>query len=234
MKKVWGILIAVTAISGAANAQKVYVQGGVNFANISKNNSGETSDNNVLTTFNAGIMGRFGLSDIFDLETGLLFTGKGAKAETYLNSNRDENFVKAKFNPYYIELPLNAVFKIPFSPGAARNIFISAGPYVAMGVTGKTKLETDVAGFTTKSSEDIKFNDDDPTTGGQEGAAYNRIKRFDFGANFGAGVDLGPVLIKANYGLGLSKISSLETDNDDNDKNKYRTFSVSIGIPIGR
>jgi hypothetical protein len=220
-------------LGGAANAQKFYVQGGANFANITKNNNGETSDNNILTTFNAGFMSRFGISKIFDLETGLLFTGRGAKAETFFGANEDDNYVKAKFNPYYVELPLNAVVKFPLLPSSS-NIFISAGPYVAMGVAGKTKVETKIGGLTSTSSEDIKFNNDDPATSGQEDAAYNRIKRFDFGLNFGAGVDLGPILLKANYGLGLSKISSVDTDNNENDKNKYRTLSVSVGIPLGR
>jgi hypothetical protein len=34
--------------------------------------------------------------------------------------------------------------------------------------------------------------------------------------------------------LGLAKIRSTETDNSSNDKNKYRTVSVSLGIPLGR
>jgi hypothetical protein len=233
MKKVLFIL-AITAAGGAANAQKIYVQGGANFANITKNNAGETSDNNILTTFNAGVMGRFGISKIFDLETGLLFTGRGAKAETFFGADESDNYVKAKFNPYYIELPVNAVVKLPLSVGGNSNVFVNAGPYVAMGVAGKSKVETKFVGVTSTSSENIKFNNDDPTTNQQEGAAYDRIKRFDFGLNFGAGIDFGQILVKANYGLGLSKISSASTDNSDNDKNKYRTLSVSVGIPLGR
>ena len=34
-----------------------------------------------------------------DLESGLLFTGRGSKAETYFNGGND--YVKSTFNPYY-------------------------------------------------------------------------------------------------------------------------------------
>src|SRR5690606_15649341 len=157
--------------------QTVYVQGGVNFANISTNDDGSVEDNNSLTSFNLGIMSRFGLSEVIDLEAGLLFTGKGAKAETYFNAGND--YIKAKFNPYYIELPVNLLVNIPLA--TENNLFVYAGPYAAMGVGGKSKLSTKFGLIEAESESDIEFNDDDPTTSGQEDAAYDRLKRFDFG-----------------------------------------------------
>ncbi|MFT3979107.1 MAG: porin family protein [Ferruginibacter sp.] len=229
MKKLLAIMI-VSSIGLAANAQLFYVQGGVNLANITKNNEGQTEDNNMLTTFNAGVMGRFGISKIIDLETGLLLTGRGAKAETYFNGGSD--YVKAKFNPLYVELPLNVVVNVPLEGNT--KLFFTGGPYAAMGVGGKSKLQTKIGLIESSSEEDIKFNDDDPTTSQQEDAAYNKLKRFDYGLNVGAGFDLGKVLLKANYGFGLAKINSTESNNSDNDKNKYRTISISVGIPLGR
>ena len=82
--------------------------------------------------------------------------------------------------------------------------------------------------------EKIEFNNDDPTTSQQEGAAYDKLKRFDYGANFGGGINLGDVILKANYGLGLAKINSTQTNNSENDKDKYRTISISLGIPLGK
>lgn len=232
MKKLFLLALTATTI-GTAHAQ-FYVQGGVNLANITKNDAGETSDNNMLTTFNAGLLGRFGISKIFDLETGVLFTGRGSKAETYFSNNADDNYIKAKFNPYYIEVPLNAVVKFPLNTTGDNSFFVHAGPYAAMGVAGKSKREAKFIGLTSTSTETIEFNDDDPSTSEQENAAFDKLKRFDFGANFGAGLDLGSVILKANYGLGLTKINSTETNNSENDRNKYRTISISVGIPLGR
>ncbi len=231
MKKLLlGLIVLSSALS--TKSQTVYVQGGVNLANISNNTAGQTSDRNTLTTFNAGVLARFGISPVFDLESGLLLTGHGSKSVTYFTSSTQDNYVKAKFNPYYVELPLNALVKFPLAKSA--HLFVSAGPYVAIGVGGKSKLESRFGGATTESTSTIKFSKDDPTTTAQEGAAYDRLKRFDYGANFGAGIDFGSAMIKLGYGLGLAKINSTQTNNNADDKNKYRTWSISVGIPLGK
>jgi len=230
MKKLLAMAFCA-AIFTTAKSQ-VYVQGGVNLANISIGKSGETENNNMLTTFNAGILGRFNLSTVFDLETGLLLDGRGSKANTYFTNSTEDNYVKSTFNPLYLEVPLNLVFRIPLQKNT--NVFFNAGPYAAMGIAGKSKLETRIFGSTTNSESNIKFSNDDPTTTQQEDAGYNKLKRFDYGVNVGGGVDLGKVLLKINYGMGFAKINSTESDNSANDKNKYRTVSISLGIPLSR
>jgi hypothetical protein len=230
MKKL--LVLALCAGIFTTAKSQVYVQGGLNLANISVGKSGETEDNNMLTTFNAGILGRFNLSTVFDLETGLLLDGRGSKANTYFTNSTEDNYVKSTFNPLYLEVPLNFVFRIPLEEKT--NIFLNAGPYAAMGIAGKSKLETRIFGATTKSERTIKFSNDDPTTTQQEDAGYDKLKRFDYGVNVGGGIDLGKILLKVNYGMGFAKINSTESDNSANDKNKYRTVSVSLGIPLSR
>lgn len=231
MKKMIAVSL-LTAMGICAKAQ-FYVQGGLNLANITNTKDGQTEDNNWLPTFNAGLMGRFGISEVFDIESGLLLTGKGSKAETYFTGSRDDNYVKTKFNPVYIELPVNAVVKFPLQANAKSNIFLNAGPYVAVGILGKSKMEQKIIGVTSSSTSDIKFSNDDPFTSEQEDASYNKLKRFDYGLNFGGGVDLGALILKVNYGMGLAKIGSTQPNNSVDDKNKYRTFSISAGIPLG-
>lgn len=209
-----------------------YIQGGVNLANITKTTDGQTEDNNMLTTFNAGILGRFGLSKVVDLESGLLFTGRGSKAETYfISGNTTDNYAKTKFNPYYLEVPLNLVVRIPVKNTSG--LFFHAGPYAAIGVTGKSTSDQKILGITSHSENDIQFATDDPFTSGYEDAAYYKLKRFDLGLNIGGGFDLGKLLLKVNYGYGLSKINSTESNNSADDKNKYRTLSFSAGLPLG-
>lgn len=232
MKKIMAVSVLTVLVIGAK--AQFYVQGGLNLANITKTTSGKTEDNNLLPTFNAGIMGRFGLSDVLDLETGLLLTGRGAKANTYFTSATDNNYVKTKFNPIYIELPLNAVVKFPLQAKSKSNIFINAGPYIAVGIAGKSKYEQKIIGTTSSSTSNIKFSNDDPFTSQQDDAAYNKLKRFDYGINLGGGLDFGKLLVKANYGIGLAKINSTQSNNTADDKNKFRTLSISVGIPLGR
>jgi len=69
MKKVVLGLVLTTAVALSTKAQ-IYVQGGLNLANITKTTDGQTEDNNMLPSFNVGILGRFDLSPMFDLESG--------------------------------------------------------------------------------------------------------------------------------------------------------------------
>ena len=101
MKKMT-VLLFVTLLTIGAKAQ-FYAQGGLNLANITNTNNGQTEKNHWLPTFNAGLISRIGISSSFDLESGILFTGKGSKAETYFNNDAD--YVKTKFNPLYLEVP---------------------------------------------------------------------------------------------------------------------------------
>ena len=222
--------IAMVFIITHASAQLFYAQGGLNLANITTTNDGQTEKNNMLATFNAGFMGRFGLSKTVDLESGLLLTGRGSKAETYFNGGND--YVKSTFNPLYIELPLNLVVTVPLEKSSG--IFFNAGPYVAVGIGGKSKTDSKVGLITSSSSSSIKFSNDDPFTSQQDDAAYDKLKRFDFGINVGGGFQFEHLLLKVNYGFGLAKINSTQSNNTVNDKNKYRTLSFSVGIPLSK
>ena len=233
MKKLFLGLALMTSAALATKAQ-VYLQGGLNLANITKTKAGQTEKNNMLPSFNVGLMGRLPITSMFSLESGALLTGRGSKAETYFNSGND--YVKTKFNPLYIEVPLNAVVKIPLDSKGSNgsNVFFHAGPYAAVGIAGKSTRETSTLGILSTSSSNIKFSNDDPFTSQQEDAGYDKLKRFDFGLNFGGGVQFGKVILKANYGLGLTKINSTQSNNNADDKNKYRTLSFSVGIPLSK
>lgn len=228
MKKSLLILFISTGVAIGLHAQKTYVLGGANIANITKDKDGNTDDRKSLVSFNAGIMGQFGISKIVDIETGLLFTGKGAKSESNFGNG---DYIKTTFNPLYIELPLNLLVNFPLL-SKNNKLFVHGGPYVAMGVAGKSKYESKIGILSSKSESNIQFNNDNPTTAQQEDASYAKTKRFDYGLNFGGGIALKNFILKANYGLGLAKINSTETNNTADKKNKYRTLSLSVGIPF--
>ncbi|MBK8522534.1 MAG: outer membrane beta-barrel protein [Chitinophagaceae bacterium] len=113
--------------------------------------------------------------------------------------------------------------------------FFHAGPYVAVGIAGKSRQESKFGPLVSTSTSNIKFSNDDPFTPDvEEDAGYDRLKRFDLGLNFGGGVQFGKIMLKANYGVGLTKINSTQSNNNADDKNKYRTLSFSVGIPLGK
>ncbi|WP_207632544.1 porin family protein [Foetidibacter luteolus] len=239
MKKKILTLAAVTALfvtaasaqeKGKLNPGGIYIKGGYNSANISTKSDGSVHDSRSLGTFHAGVIADLPIADIFSFQTGLLLNGKGAKADYYADpNNQSDNYVKTRFNPLYLELPANFLVKFPI--GNDLRIYAGAGPYVAMGIGGKSKAEISVLGEKTTTSESIKFNNDDPTTGEQEGARFDRLKRFDVGLNALAGVETNRLMLGLNYGWGLTKINSTQTNNSD-DKNKYRTLSLSLGVRL--
>ncbi|CAN5551007.1 hypothetical protein BH10BAC2_BH10BAC2_40530 [soil metagenome] len=228
-----GVVISATLIaqkSEKVNPGGIYIRGGYNAANISVNKDGSVNDAKTLSTFHFGATADIPLAWVLSFQTGLLLNGKGSKSNYYADaSNHADNYVKSTFNPLYLELPANLVLKFPI--GTVARLYVGAGPYAAMGIGGKSKTESSLLGVTSSTSENIKFNDDDPLTGEQEGARYGRLKRFDFGINALAGVEIKRFMVGVNYGLGLTKINSTQTDNST-DNNKYRTFSVGVGVKL--
>ncbi len=214
----------------AANAQESSAQlkAGVNMANISVTNDGKVDDANMITSFQVGVVGDFPLvGEVFSFQPGVLFTGKGSK--TQKGDASSLNYKKETFNPYYIEVPANFVFKVPMG---ATKFFVGAGPYLGVGVAGKTKLEGKIGGFVINGERDIDYSNDDPTTPNtEEGAGFAKVKRFDYGLNGTAGIEGKTVVLGVNYGYGLAKIPS-GTNSSANNNNKYRVLSFTVGIKL--
>jgi len=240
-KKACSLLAVVLIIAGSTFAQEtstatkvnpggIYIKGGYNAANISVKKDGSVNDAKTLSTFNVGFIGDIPLAPVLSFQTGLYLNGHGAKSTYYVEpGNHADNYVKSTFNPLYLELPANLVLKFPL--GDDVRLYAGAGPYAAMGIGGGSKTESSFAGVVTNSSNTIKFNNDDPFTDEQEGARYDRLKRFDFGLNGLAGFEFSRFMLGVNYGLGLTKINSTQTNNST-DNNKYLTFSVNVGVRL--
>lgn len=206
-----------TSVNPQGNPGGIYIKGGVNFSNISTSNNGSYRDANMLTTWNAGVVADLPISTLLSVQPGLVLNGKGAKvSHTYMVGGDVAASDKVKMNPLYLELPVNLVVKLPITTGT--NFFVGAGPYGALGIGGKYKATATVAGATGETSRKIKYgssSDDD-------------LKRFDYGLNALAGLEIDRVMLGVNYGFGLSKIVP-NTDDFSNDKNKYRVLSVNVG-----
>lgn len=214
----------------ASNAQKAQIRAGVNLANVSVTENGRVDEANQLTSFQVGVLTDIGLgSKYLVLQPGILYTGKGSKVQK--GTAGQAGYFKQTFNPTYLELPVNLLFKAPI--GSTSRFFAGAGPYVAMGIGGKTKTEGTRALTGDYSFErDIKFSNDDPTTFGQEeGTGLGVIRRFDYGLNGTAGIEGKSAVLSVNYGLGMAKLQSGTNNNADNN-NKHRVLSFTLGIKI--
>ena len=217
------ILLTVSAQKGTA-----ILRGGLNLANVSVTENGRIDDAKTLTSFQVGIIGDISLAEFIALQPGLLVTGKGTKSQD--GDPSDANYFKATTNPIYLEVPLNLVFKGPI--GRDTKFFAGAGPYLAIGISGKNKTEGKFLGTSFGSEKDIEWSDDDPTTlDYEEGAGFGIMKRFDYGLNGTAGIETRNIVLSVNYGLGLAKLQSGSNSSED-DRNKHRVLSFTLGFKL--
>lgn len=229
-------LLVISIISAPSFAQEkekedsdaAWIKGGVNFANVSYNKDGEVDDASWLTSFHVGIMGDISIAKILAIQPGIFFTGKGSKIQSGTPS--DINYYKATTNPYYIEIPVNIAIKLPIA--SKSNFFFGAGPYAAIGVGGKRKIEGKTLGVAFSSKEKIEYSNDDPSTfNNEEGTGLGVMRRFDYGLNATAGFQLDGGMIALNYGYGLAKLQSGTNSSEDNN-NKHRVLSLSVGFRL--
>jgi hypothetical protein len=229
MRRFFSISIVALLFSSAAQAQSnAQIKAGVNLANVSTTNDGNVDDANMLTSFHVGILGDVHIASILHLQPGIFFTGKGSKIEI---GRPTENFyAKQTTNPFYIEVPVNLVIKLPFNDES--HFFFGAGPYGAIGIAGKAKTDKKVLGFSSHTENSIEFSNDDPTTfGEEEGTGLGVLKRFDYGLNGTVGVEGKSIVLSAGYGLGLAKLQSGSNSGEDNN-NKHRVLSFSLGFKL--
>ncbi|WP_276503704.1 outer membrane beta-barrel protein [Terrimonas pollutisoli] len=231
MKKiiVCATLSSVAFLSSYAQNSSAILRGGVNLANVSVTDNGGIDDAKMLTSFQVGILGDINLTSFLALQPGLTFTGKGTK--TQRGKEGDAGYFRATSNPYYVEVPVNLVFK---TPTGQSNFFIGAGPYIAMGIAGKNKIDgRTLLGATYHSERNIEWSNDDPTTlNEEEGSGFGIMKRFDYGLNGTVGIEASKMVISANYGLGLAKLQSGSGGSGDDNNNKHRVLSFTLGFRL--
>jgi Outer membrane protein beta-barrel domain len=219
------LLVSLSAVH--AQKSSAIIKGGVNLANVSINDNGGIDDAKTLTSFQVGIIGDINLTSFLAIQPGLLFTGKGTKTQSGVEGSA--NWSRASANPYYLEVPVNLVFKTPTGPV---KFFAGAGPYLGIGIAGKNKIEGAILGTNYSSENSIKFSNDDPATlNTEEGAGFGIMKRFDYGLNGLVGIETSNLVLSANYGLGLAKLQSGSGSGNDNN-NKHRVFSFTLGFKL--
>jgi hypothetical protein len=208
-------------------SQAQVLKGGINLANVSITNDGDIDDNKMLTSFQVGFTGNLKIAPFLFFQPGILFTGKGSKTQS--GEITDATYYRATSNPYYIEVPANFVFKTPTGP---IKFFAGAGPYIAVGVSGKNKVDGKILGASFSSEKSIEWSNDDPSTlDYEEGSGYGIMKRFDYGLNGIAGIETKNIVLSVNYGYGLAKLQSGSNSSAD-DKNKHRVLSFTVGIKL--
>lgn len=207
-------IIALIVATPTFAQVKFGLKGGLNLTNMlaKDNNENLSKDYKVKMGFHLGATATFSISKKFGLESGILFSTKGFKAES-LN-------IKRTVHVNYLELPILAVYKIDL--GRA-NLLIHAGPYFGYALSGKLKTDKPVLGPNNNAKEeDLKIGTD---------KLKDDIRPLDWGLNIGTGVEINNITVGIQYGAGIANISAY-TDNKTVIKNS--AFYVSLGYKFGR
>lgn len=202
MKKMRLVLVvAMLAIVTGASAQlNLGVKGGVNMSNFYGD---DLDDQNVKIGFHIGLAADYEIAYNSAIQTGLFFTTKGAK---YSESIGDAS-ADFTVNPMYLQLPVHYAYKLDVTPGT--RIVFHAGPYVAYGIGGKSKLSGSLGDWDGATEWDV-FGDDG-------------FKRFDAGLGLGVGAEFGPILLDLGWDMGLVNIAD---SNSGDIKNQNAYLSV--------
>lgn len=179
------------------NKFKFGVRYGLNLSNPFTTKLVDSKSLKMVTSYHIGGFVAYNLSNAFCLESGLLFSGKGAKL---VEAKTDGSFWSSStISPLYLEMPINALNT--FDLGRAK-LCLFTGLYIGVGISGKIKSISvkDKNGVYAESifglvneSMDISFG----TT------VESHLKPIDVGMNIGAGLEIKNFLVRAQYSSGF-------------------------------
>lgn len=213
MKK-YSMIILISLFSLNTMAQSFVLRGGFNLASIkiSDADDDQTMNTKSHTGFNFGAFADFPINDFLSVETGLAFTKKGVN----MVLEEDGYSFTNKVNLNYLSIPI--ALRAKKELGDNTSLYGSFGPYLAFGLSGKTKMTMEYQGQTEEGDSESIIWGSDPDEA--------QLKRFDFGLTFGAGVEFNSILLGLSYDLGLSNISAYQEDGAGL---KNRVFSINVG-----
>lgn len=134
------------------------------------------------------------------LQSGLSLTSKGMKLESTSSLGLGDDFVRPGrqaslvSQQWYAQIPLYLGYALPL--GSTTKLILNAGPYVAYGLGGKTKLTGDII-----YGDMIDYSTWEEPTFGPRG-----LGRLDVGIGAGVGLELGRATIGLSYEAGLHDI----------------------------
>jgi len=197
-----------------SKAQTFKIKGGLNLANmLMKDEDGAfTEGKKTKLNLHAGIMAEQPITDLVSFETGLLLSEKGFKTD------EDEDDYSSRLNLLYADIPLTLKYTRDIESYKVYGIF---GPYVGIGLSGKTKTTEKYNGRTETNKTSIKWGSDQNN---------DDLKRLDYGLTVGTGLVIDNIDLGISYDLGLANISPYTGEGV---KIKNRILKFSIGYCFG-
>lgn len=212
-------IAAVYAQKGEDKLVSIGVKAGGNLNSIVGDDFlGNKLDNDLKPGFHTGVFADLFVAEGFYLQPALLFSTKGA--------TRTNNNVDYTQHLSYIEFPVNALFKPELGSG---RLLLGAGPYVAYGVSGKSKAKSGDAAIELDAKFKGEISAAEYATAILNAAYF--VKPFDFGGNILVGYELNSGFsLQLNGQLGLNEINP-KVNGVAADKSKWKNmgFGASVG-----
>ena len=143
------------------------------------------------------------------LNFGALLTEKGYKSNTFYDTTGQSMVWRVR--PTYLEIPVHVGYRLPV--GQKVSLFGSVGPYLGIGLFGKSKLTSELNGVktTTTAANNV----------------FDAMRRVDYGIGLRLGADFCcHYQISAAYDWGLRNTRSLPGGAP---KERNRNLTVSLG-----
>ncbi|MFA9214127.1 MAG: outer membrane beta-barrel protein [Candidatus Methylacidiphilales bacterium] len=226
MKKITIISLFLTVFAFQTRSQNVValgansfgIYGGITFQNINGVNAGgDKLSNSLVPRFIIGINEEFPIAPDFFIQAGLQFISKGTEGNVNFTDNSGTNTLKRNLSLYYIESPVNLVYKPYLGTG---HLILAFGPYVGYALAGNAKF----TGNNSPADKDLEFVSDAPNSDVNNLVYY---KRWDIGANFSFGYEFSNgISTLLTTQLGLVNINS-------NTSSKLAESNTGFGLLVG-
>lgn len=204
--KKFSLLILLIATTYPVSAQ-LTLRGGLNLSNIAINSDFGNLNTKLKPGFYFGISSDILISEKVIFEPGILFNTKGFRTKFDFFGES----AKSRSTMFYTDVFFNVKPRFALINGGA--IFLTAGPYVGLGLFGRDVTIYDGE----RETYSIDWNEDG-------------LNRFDFGVNLGAGFEFTEQLdIDFRYTLGLANITA---DSEDGSSH-HRILSLGMGWKLG-
>lgn len=230
MLKRFFLLFFVAGSCSAAFAQVQFgVRAGVNFSNaVVKDADGNKMPTNLLTGFHVGVTADLPVADEFSVSPGLLFNTKGYQYKESVGGVA----VTLNQHPYYLELPINFVYKPELGNG---RLLLGVGPYLAYGIGGRWKAKGSSSGTTISKTGDMEFKSDISSTDSSY-LDFNNLKTIPYAKPFDVGGALligyefsNKFSIQLNGQMGLMNIAYKIDGTETGERLKNMQFGLSVG-----
>lgn len=179
---------------------------GANLNSLHHSDDIQTLKNN-MTGLKAGVALNLKIGNNLFLEPGVFFDMKNAK----FNQSDNGLVFERDFSLQYLTIPVNFLGQLPIGIG---KIFVSAGPYIGLGLSGTQDFT--VNGISTTFEEEVF------------GKNEHQLSQYDFGANIGVGY-ITPIGLygRVQYGWGFNNLSNINQQQIN-----LRSWQISLGWSI--